>query len=306
MLLMRGNLLITGGTGLIGKELGKELFQKGYKVFVLTRNPEKSLLNTPYPHQPLSWEDLNSPKGQRIFRQFDGIINLAGANITNKRWTKKYKKELWNSRVDNTKQLVSVCNHYGSGVRFFISASATGYYGESIEKAHEEKKSGQGFLASLCKAWEEPLKDLKTRFIIFRLGIVFSEKGGFLSRIVPIVQKGLGGSIGGGQQIVSWIDMEDLVNMFLFALENNISGIFNAVSPFPVTNRQLIQAMARQFQTKARLPVPALLLRVFLGEMSQVITENQNISCEKIQRKGFRFQFPRLEDSLRKRLPLTF
>ena len=306
MLLMRGNLLIAGGTGLVGKELGKKLVQEGYRVFVLTRNPEKSLLNTPYSHQPFSWEDLNSPKGQKIFCQLDGIINLAGANIANKRWTKKYKKELWSSRVDNTKQLVSACNDYGSGVRCFISASATGYYGESIEKAHEERKSGRGFLASLCGAWEEPLKELKTRFVIFRLGVVFSEKGGFLSRVVPVVQKGLGGPIGGGQQIVSWIDMEDLINMFLFALKNNISGIFNAVSPFPVTNRQLIQTLARQFQTKARLSVPALLLRAFLGEMSQVITESQNVSCEKIQRKGFQFQYPRLEDSLRKRLPLTF
>ena len=297
------NLLIAGGTGLIGKELGKELVKRGYKIFVLTRSPESSLMNTPYPHAPLSWKDLDSKAGRLVFEKLDGIINLAGAGIADKKWTKKYKKELWRSRIDRTRQLASACKQYPNRIRCFLSASAIGYYGERSKITYEGDKKGSGFLASLCQKWERPVQELSLRWLIFRMGTVFSEKGGFLSRISPVIQKGLGGPIAGGQQIVSWIDREDLVNMFLFGLENNISGIFNCVSPYPATNAQITQAIASRFRAKAFFPVPALLPRILFGEMSQLLTMSQNISCDKILKTGFQFQNPDLQTSLKKRIP---
>ena len=296
-------LLIAGGTGLIGKELGKALVKKGYRIFVLTRSPKSSLLNTPYPHEPLLWEDLESEKGAKVFRQLCAIINLAGAGVANKKWTKKYKKELRRSRIERTRQLVSACRRHPHQIQCFLSASAIGYYGERINAAYEGDKKGSGFLPSLCQDWEEAVQKLSIRWVIFRIGAVFSEKGGFLGRIGPIIQTGLGGPVAGGQQLVSWIDREDLVSMFLFALESNISGVFNCVSPHPTTNAQITQAIARRYRTKAVFPVPTLLPRILFGEMSQLITMSQNISSDKIQQVGFQFQNPHWETSLRKRIP---
>ena len=299
----RKSLLIAGGTGLIGKELGQKLVKRGYKIFVLTRSPESSLINTPYPHKPLAWEDLDSKTGRLVFQKLNGIINLAGAGIADKKWTKEYKKELWRSRIDRTRQLISACKKYPNRIQCFLSASAIGYYGERPDITYEGDKKGSDFLASLSHKWERPVQELSVRWLIFRIGAVFSEKGGFLSRISPIIQKGLGGPIAGGNQIVSWIDREDLVNMFLFGLENKIAGIFNCVSPYPTTNAQITQAIARRLRVKAFFPVPTLLTRILFGEMSQLITMSQNISSDKIQQTGFQFKNPDLQTSLKKRIP---
>lgn len=297
------NLLIAGGTGLIGRELGQILAQKGFSLFVLTRKPDQSLLHTPYPHQPLSWKDLASPTGQNIFQKIDGIINLTGANLAGKRWTKKYKKTLWESRVNTSNYLTSLCNQYPNRIRYFLSASATGYYGNRIKPAYERDSPGSGFLPSLCQEWEQTVQKLNIRWVIFRIGIVFSAKGGFLSHIIPFMQKGLGGPIGAGRQIVSWIDIEDLTRIFVFAMKNNLSGIFNCVAPHTVTNKEITDAIARQFQMKPFFSAPALLPKLVLGEMSQLVLNSQNISCNKIKQAGFRFQVPHWQDSLKKQIP---
>ena len=297
------NLLIAGGTGLIGRELGQILARKGYNLFVLTRNPDQSLLNTPYPHQPISWKDLSSPVGQNIFQKMDGIINLTGANIAGKKWTKKYKEKLWKSRVNTSKHLVSLCNQYPKRIRCFLSASAIGYYGNRNKPTFEGDSPGSGFLPSLCQEWEQAVQKLNIRWVIFRIGIVFSAKGGFLSHITPFIQKGLGGTMGDGRQIVSWIDIGDLTRMFVFALENNLSGVFNCVAPHTATNREIVNAIAKQFQMKPFFSVPALLPRLILGEMSQLILNSQNISCNKINQAGFQFRISHWQNSLKNHIP---
>lgn len=297
------NLLIAGGTGLIGSELGKKLARKGYKLFVLTRHPQRSLNNTPYPHEPLSWKQLDSPDAKDIFRSLDGIINLTGAGIADKRWTKKYKNILWRSRLKSTKKLVAACHNYPNRIRCFLSASATGYYGNCIEPALEGNQKGVGFLPELCWNWEQAVHKLSTRWVILRIGPVFSKKGGLLQHISPLIQMGLGGPIAGGNQLVSWIDMEDLTEMFLFALEENISGVFNAVAPVPLSNRKLTEALAHHFHTKARLALPKALIRLLFGEMAELLTNNQNVTCTKIQQAGFQFENPDWRDSLKAQLP---
>lgn len=296
------NLLIAGGTGLIGRELGQILAKKGYNLFVLTRKPDQSLLNTPYPHQPLSWKDLSSPIGQNIFQKIDGIINLTGASIAGKRWTKAYKKKLWRSRVNTSEQLVFLCNQYPQRIRCFLSASATGYYGDKVKTTYEGDPAGSGFLPSLCQQWEQTIQKLTIRWVIFRIGLVFSVKGGFLSYITPFIQKGLGGPLSDGKQIVSWIDIEDLTQMFVFALENNLSGVFNCVAPHTATNKEIVKAIAKRFQTKTFFSIPALFPRLMLGEMSQLVLNNQNISCNKIEQTGFQFQTPHWNNFLEKHI----
>ena len=293
------NLLIAGGTGLIGRELGQILAKKGYNLFVLTRKPDQSLLNTPYPHQPLSWKDLSSPIGQNIFQKIDGIINLTGASIAGKRWTKAYKKKLWRSRVNTSEQLVFLCNQYPQRIRCFLSASATGYYGDKVKTTYEGDPAGSGFLPSLCQQWEQTIQKLTIRWVIFRIGLVFSVKGGFLSYITPFIQKGLGGPLSDGKQIVSWIDIEDLTQMFVFALENNLSGVFNCVAPHTATNKEIVKAIAKRFQTKTFFSIPALFPRLMLGGNVTACFKQSKYFLQQNRTNRFSISDPSLEQLFR-------
>ena len=308
------SVLIAGGTGLIGRELGKRLAAKGYQLTVLTRGASAP---PPCPCRLLSYKEALSCKEQarKLFQKTDAVINLAGANIASKRWTKKRKEELCRSRIDTTRRLARFSSHRTSRVRCFISASGAGFYRPSYhQKAVESASPGKGFLARLCQEWERPVQELpaSVRHVIFRIAPVFSEKGGFLGKITAFLQVGLrfgsyrltGAVAGNGRQLISWIDIEDLVRLFLFALEKeSVSGVFNAAAPVPVSNKELTKDLARRFRADAVFSLPAFFFRLVFGEAAELILDSRNLSSQKTESLGFRFRFPHWRDSLDKRLP---
>ncbi len=295
-------ILITGGTGMIGKEIGKKLAAKGHELFVLTRNRHKAKLDCPYPQTPITWDEINESE---IFSELEGIINLAGASVNGRRWNKSYKQEIYDSRVKGTQQLVDLANKKGKKLQSFVSTSAIGIYGEADdEKADEDYSKSYGFLGKVCQDWEAPVAELeKVRSVIFRVGIVLSEKGGALAEMVPPIQNGIGGTLAGGQQCMSWIDIDDLSDLYVFAIENPISGVFNATAPNPVSNKELSQTIADRLDVRLGPNVPYFALRIAVGEVAPHLVESQRIGSAKIQSKGFQFKYKKIEESIEARVP---
>ena len=295
-------ILISGATGLVGSELGKKLVAKGHEIYVLTRSPEKANQYCPFPQTPVSWDEFYD---NTELENLDCIIHLAGTSLFDQRWNKKFKDKIYHSRVDTTKRLVEFANKKTKKLKAFISTSAVGIYGEADDKPiTEEAPKSYSFLGKVCQEWESPLEKLmNARGVIFRVGIVFSEKGGALSEMVPPIQMGYGGPLGSGKQFTSWIDIDDLVNMYVFAIENDIYGVYNAVSPNPKTNKEITQWIAKHLSKKAFLPVPLFALRLVMGEVAPHLVESQTISADKILSKGFKFENDELEKSLTKRVP---
>ena len=271
-------IVITGGTGLIGKALIPVLKAAGYDAVALRR---------PYASDALI--------GARA------IINLAGENLSAGRWTAARKRRIINSRVstlDTLRALLPDCN---KTIRTIISASAIGYYG-STTSDHiytEEDPSGTGFLAEVCREWEsaaDSFEQLGIRVAKVRIGVVLSEKGGALPKLMMPLKFGISIPLGSGSQWLPWIDIDDLVRIFLHLLQHdNLSGPFNAVSSFPVTYRQLMKHLAIQ-RHRLFIPigVPAFLLKALLGEMALVTIKGSRVSAEKLIRSGFVFQYPEL------------
>ena len=299
-------ILISGGTGLVGKELGKALVKNGHELFVLTRSPEKSIVYTPYPHTPVFWEAAKTAIPGEIMSQMDGVINMAGRGIADKRWTSNYKSKLFNSRVVGTQNLVRAANEHGDNLKFFISTSAVGYYGPTQEEAvTEDAPAANDFLGKLCKAWESPvLHNLESRFrqVILRVGVVLSEKGGALSKMAGPIQAGIGGALGNGQQGMPWIDIDDLVKMFILAVDTSLEGTYNAVAPNPVSNKELTDLIGLSLGCKPGPSVPGFALRMAVGPMASTLLGHQSVSAEKILNAGFYFDCPKIEDSLSLRL----
>jgi uncharacterized protein (TIGR01777 family) len=296
-------ILITGGTGLVGCEVGKKLAAKGHQLFVLTRDRRKAELTCPFPQTPVTWDELGD---QGLLPELEGIINLAGAGINDQRWTKKYKQQIYDSRVLNTRRLVELANTQGKKLQCFVSTSAIGIYGEASDDVVDEDASqSYGFLGKVCQDWEEPLTDLeKIRSVILRVGVVLSEKGGALKEMVPPIQNGVGGALRSGEQFMSWVDVEDLANLYVFAVENPIQGVFNATSPNPVTNKQLSQCIADRLQVRLGPSVPYFALRMAVGEVAPHLVESQRVSSVRIQNKGFQFQYKTIEESIKARVPV--
>jgi uncharacterized protein len=296
------NILISGGTGLVGSEIGKKLATKGYKLFVLTRDKQKALLNCPFPQTPIDYSEV---KTHPILNELTAIINLAGANISEKRWTSSYKKKIYDSRIQTTELLCELAESHCPKLKTFISTSAVGIYGDhGANLIHEESTLSNEFLGKLCQDWEQPVQRVKSaRNVIFRIGIVFSDKGGALKEMVPPIQAGIGGALGKGTQYMSWIDIEDLTDLFTFALENEIQGVFNAVAPQPDTNKNISLEIAKHLNKSLLLNIPYFAIRALVGELALHLVESQNISSEKIRQKGFQFKFNSIKDSILKRVP---
>ena len=292
-------ILISGGTGLIGKELGKALVTAGHELVLVSRDKASTPFSAPYPHQSISWSELNQFVNE--VQGVEAIINLAGAGIAEKRWSKKYKSVLLSSRKDSTEQLVALAHYLKDKLKIFISTSAIGYYGNKKDKLMmEDDSSGKSFLARICVEWEKALEPLdvleNVRKVVFRVGMVLSEKGGALERMVSVFQTSMGGTLGGGAQYISWIDIEDLVRMYVFALDHYIVGTYNAVAPNPVSSKEFTHSLAQTLGVSDLLPVPAFILRLYMGEMADIILHSHRVSNDKIRRAGFQFNYSRLQD----------
>jgi len=300
-------VLITGATGLIGKELGKKLIENGHTLRVLTRDTERALANLPFPAKiyplGLANEDLNP----EALIGVDAVINLSGESIGEGRWNNKRKKELYDSRIFTTRKLVrAIKNVHGSSnfkLKHFISASAIGIYGNrGDEELNEESQLGDDFLAGICKDWEiesDYLQDIGVRVVNPRIGIVLSPHGGALQKMMLPFCLGLGGPIGLGKQWMSWIHLKDLVDIFIHLLENStLVGPFNACAPRPATNYDFSKTLAESLGRPMVFPVPSLMLKILLGEMSTLVLSSQKVSPQKIIKGGFNFKFPDLASAL--------
>jgi hypothetical protein len=295
------SVLITGGSGLIGKHLTSALLSAGYAVSHLSRKISR-IENV----RVFLWDPGKRMIDPESIRGVDFIINLAGENIGVKRWTRERKKEILESRIDSVRLLYQTVSESGTQLKAFISASAAGIYGtETSEKIFKEgDPPSDDFLGNVCKQWEE-FADLFARSGIrtvkIRTGVVLEKSDSALSKLMMPGRFGFLIQTGTGLQYMPWIHITDLCNIYLKALENsNMSGAYNAVSPGHVTHREFMLVLAQTMNVPVLpIPVPAFVLRTVLGEMSEVILKGSRVSCDKITAEGFRFLFDNLEAALK-------
>ena len=289
-------VLITGGSGLLGTRITEILLEKGIEVAHLStrKSYKRKGVGVFY------WDPSMQVMDAMAFNGVTSIIHLAGAGIADKRWTKTRKKEILDSRVESSLLLMNFLNQKDHQVTQFIGASAIGYYGKQDGILSEDKVAGDDFLASVCKLWEESyiINDKVIKKLIFRIGIVLAKDGGALPEITKTLPFFVG-ILGNGKQTYSWIHIDDLAEMFIFAIENkHISGVYNAVAPKPVTQANLAIEIAGVRNTIA-ITAPKIGLKLALGEMSDVLFLSQNCSANKILERGFAFKFKDMEDAIR-------
>lgn len=298
-------ILITGATGLVGKELGKKLSDQGHEILVVSRSAEKARLECPFPAVAIECDLQNSMIPQSAISAVDAVIHLMGENVGGGRWSADRKKNILNSRIKSSQNLLQ--SFKKNPPKVIISASATGYYGDTKDTlVTESQLSGKDFLADICVKWEQVFRDAKataefqnTRFAQIRTGLVLSDLGGALVKMIPPFQVGLGGVLGSGKQWMSWIHLEDLTNLFSWALSNHrIEGPLNAVSPWPVTNVEFSTELAGQFKQSLGPRAPEFILKTALGEMSILVLSSQRVSSQKAQDLGFEFKFQTLSQAL--------
>jgi uncharacterized protein (TIGR01777 family) len=298
-------VLITGGTGMVGTSLTQLLLSKGYQVIVLTRKPQVSQIpNLTY----AVWDIEKGYIDPSAIQNADTIVHLAGAGVADKRWSKKRKQEIVDSRVMSGALLVKYLTAHTHQVKTVVTASAIGWYGpdtaESLMNGFVETDAVDGaYLGATCKNWEEsvkPIEALGIRLVTLRIGIVLNKKGGALAEFIKPAQFGMATIFGNGKQMVSWIHHQDLCKMILFGIETaSLKGVFNAVSPDPKRNKDLIIAITKKLRGfYIPIPVPAFVLKIMLGEMSIEILKSAKVSSKKIQGAGFNFDYPTLHSAL--------
>ncbi len=301
-------VLITGGTGMIGRAITRSLLGKNYRVIILSR---KAPATRPG-HENLSYAQWNinaQTIDKNAVTKADYIIHLAGAGVADKRWSSKRKKEIVASRVKSAELIVKTLNENANHVRAVLSSSGIGWYGPdpSIPNSKpfdEEDPFYNDFLGNTCLQWEsslDPIAQPGKRLIKFRTGIVLSNDGGAFKEFIKPVRFGIAAIIGSGKQMVSWIHIDDLVRLYILAMENEkIDGVYNAVSPYPVCNRELMLNLARIKRGKFFIPVyvPSIMLKIILGEMSIEVLKSATVSCKKIQDTGFQFLYPSISSAI--------
>ena len=301
-------ILITGGTGMIGTALTHALLERNYKVIILSRqneggNAESAGLS--YARWDLSSQMIDA----NAIRDADFIVHLAGAGIADKRWTKKRKLEIRNSRVKSSGLIVKSLSELPNNVKAVVSASAIGWYGaDSVipnpKPFREDDPADAGFLGETCREWEaaiEPVTSLGKRLINLRTAIVLSNAGGALKEFKNPLRFGVAPILGNGRQVMSWIHIDDLVRLYIAAIENEkLEGIYNATAPYPVSNKTFVMRLAQLKKGRFYIPiyVPSFLLKLVLGEMSIEVLKSATISCEKIHATGFTFLYPSIDAAL--------
>ena len=294
-------ILITGATGLVGREIVEQCTQKGYFVHYLTTNKEKIKNNSVL--KGFYWNPESQDIDSECLEGVSAIINLAGASIS-KRWTPNYKLEIAHSRVNSVKLLHKLLSENKHQVTFLASASALGIYPSSFKTEYDEtnKDLNPTFLGKVVHGWEKEIDKIKSLDISvskLRIGIVLSKDGGALQQMAKPIKLGFGAGIGNGKQYQSWIHIKDLAHMFLFVIEKKLTGTFNAVSSNPITNYNMTKAIAISLKKPLWLPnIPSFLIKILLGEMSALVIESQKLSNAKILNQGFNFKYDLLEKAL--------
>lgn len=293
-------VLITGGTGTIGRHLSKKLKDKGYKVVWLSRESNKAKEFPAY-----TWNIEKGEMETAAIETADYIIHLAGANIGEKRWTAKRKQLIINSRVKTGQLIFDKLKETKNKPKAFISASAIGYYGAiTTDKIFSETDlPGSDFPGETCRLWEQTADNFKQygiRTVKIRTGVVLTKQGGALAKMILPVKKGIGAAIGSGKQYLPWIHIDDLSGIYLKAIEDTqMNGAYNAVAPDHKTNKDFINTLARLLKKPFwRFNFPGIVMKIIFGKMSAILLQGSRVSSEKIIKAGFIFKFPKLQSAL--------
>lgn len=294
-------VLITGATGLIGSELVSLLLQNGISVNYLSTSKKKIVKKLNY--NGFYWSPERGYIDENCLIGVDSIINLAGANIA-KRWTNYYKQEIMESRLLSSALLYKALKNNPNQVKQIVTASGTSIYPNSDTIIYDENSTqiNDSFLGNVVVKWEEStdkFASLGLKVCKLRTGIVLSSKGGALVEMLKTIKLGLGASFGSGKQIQSWIHIHDIAALYLFAIKNDLDGVYNAVSPNPVTNEELTLSIAKVLKKPIFMPnIPKFVMKLVLGEMHELLFENRNLSAKKIEEKGFEFKYITIDKAL--------
>ena len=295
----KGNtILVTGATGLVGRQLCKELLKRGFSVHALSRSDRNMEACKCF-----LWDIETQEIDHSAFEGVSAIIHLAGAGVGDRRWTTRYKKQIYDSRIESTRLLINTLKTIDHTVESFISASAVGYYDDNgSEWITEDAPMAEEFISRLCRDWEAEGQRAETmgiRYVALRIGLVISRKAGFLPKTTMTLPLRMLNYFGNGQHYYAWIHERDVVSMFCHALTNqSVSGVYNAVAPNPVSQKTMLVEL-KKVLSKAliMLPVPTFALRIVLGEMARVVVFSQRVSCQKILNTGFAFSFDKVSEA---------
>jgi uncharacterized protein (TIGR01777 family) len=294
------HILITGGTGLVGKLITDELLKVGYAVSHLSRKQG----NNPKVKTYL-WDIAKGKIDEQCLDGVDTVLHLAGQSISGKRWTYKRKKEIIDSRTKSISLIYQLIKNKPNKINTVISASAIGYYSNRGEEVlTEESPPNNDFMAKCCIAWELAVdegRSLGLRVVKFRTGVVLQKEDGALPQMARPVKLGFGAPLGNGRQWIPWIHWRDVVDMYLYGIGNiNLTGVYNMVAPNPVTNKQFTKAIAKQLHRPVwPLKVPAFIFKILLGEMSTIILGSTRVSAQKIENEGFGFKYLTVAEALK-------
>lgn len=295
-------VLITGATGLIGKEIVKRCHEQDISVHYLTTSKEKIKLQDNY--KGFYWDPSKDTIDTKCFEDVDAIVNLAGASIA-ERWTESYKKVILESRIESLQCLKKALSQFDDHqISQILSASAVGFYPHSFTKYYEESctKPSPTFLGDVVSVWEDAVDEFTELGLIVskvRIGLVLDDKEGALPQIIKPTKLGMGAAFGSGDQWQSWIHVEDLSRIFVHVIQNELEGIYNGVAPNPVTNAELTKVVAKVLQKPLLLPnIPEFVMKLALGEMHILLFESQRVSSKKIEESGFNFTYSNIQPAL--------
>lgn len=294
-------ILITGATGLVGQELVQLLLKNGHVVHYLSTSKQKVVTEEVY--KGFYWDPKTAEIDLNALTNVEVIVHLAGATVS-KKWTKAYKQEIIESRVISTRLLFKTLQENPNQVKQIVSASAIGIYPDSLSTIYHETDLAvdASFLGNVVKQWENEVSQFEKLNILvakIRIGLVLAKDGGALQEMVKPIKFGVGAAFGSGQQYQSWIHLHDLAAIFSHVIENNRSGVYNGVSPYPVTNEALTQAIAKTLEKPLFLPnIPKFIMKLILGEMHILLFSSQHVSCRKLLDENFQYKFASLDKAL--------
>lgn len=295
-------IMITGSSGLIGTQVTQRLLNQGHRLVLLGRDPIRLAEKFGPSVQAYAWDATRDAVPDDAIQGVDTIIHLVGETIGSLRWSKQTKQAILDSRIKSGEAIAQASQSVSPRIKTLISASAVGFYGSrGNDLLTETSEHGSGFLSEVCQKWESTIsKTAADRTILLRFGVVLSKKGGALSKMLPPFKLGVGGRLGSGEQWMSWIHVDDLVELILWTLANpSTNGVFNATSPEPVTNQRFTEVLASTLRRPALFPVPEFALKLALGEMAEeTLLVSQRAIPERAQTQGFTFQYPSLPDAL--------
>ena len=293
------NILVTGATGLIGRALCQRLADEGHTVTILSRHPREEVR-----FRAFQWDPLGGPPPADSLEGADAVIHLAGEPVAGGRWTSALKRRIRESRISGTRNLIAGIGAAAVRPKVLVAASAVGFYGDRGDEILDERASpGQGFLGEVCVEWEREANragDLGLRVAEVRIGVVLSDAGGALPRMLPAFRLGVAGDLGSGRQWFPWVHIDDVVGIFRHALMTDlVRGPMNAAAPGIVTNAGFTRALARELHRPSFLSAPAFALRLLFGEMATILLGSQRVIPGVALETGYRFRYPELNEALR-------